>query len=76
MTVTTIPKELTKKGELVVIPRREYEEYLRFRITEIRRSKAKIDAGLRKSLEELRQGKAVGPFGSAKDLMKSLKSVR
>ncbi|TSC75276.1 MAG: hypothetical protein G01um101430_483 [Parcubacteria group bacterium Gr01-1014_30] len=76
MTVATIPKELTRKGELVVIPRREYEDYLRFKITEVRRSKAKIDAGLRKSLQELRQGKAVGPFGSAKDLMKSLKFVR
>lgn len=25
----TIPKELTKKGELVIIPRKEYEEFLR-----------------------------------------------
>lgn len=28
MTTITIPKELTNKGELVIIPRREYEEFL------------------------------------------------
>ncbi len=29
--VITIPKELIKKGELVLIPRKEYEEFLRLR---------------------------------------------
>lgn len=29
--VITIPKELSKKGELVVIPRSEYEEFLRLK---------------------------------------------
>jgi hypothetical protein len=29
MVTITIPKELTKKGELVIIPRKEYEEFLR-----------------------------------------------
>lgn len=28
MPTVTIPKELTKRGELVVIPRKEYEEFL------------------------------------------------
>ena len=27
MTTLTIPKELTKKGELVIIPREDYEEF-------------------------------------------------
>jgi len=29
--VITIPKEIAKKGDLVLIPRREYEEFLRMR---------------------------------------------
>lgn len=29
--VITIPKELVKRGELVIIPRGEYEEYLRLK---------------------------------------------
>ena len=31
MTTITIPKELTQKGELVVIPRKEYEEFSHWR---------------------------------------------
>lgn len=29
--VVTIPKELAERGELVIIPRGEYEEYLRLK---------------------------------------------
>jgi len=29
--VITIPKEIIKKGDLVLIPRKEYEEFLRLR---------------------------------------------
>ena len=29
MTTLTIPKKLTKEGELVIIPRKEYEKFLR-----------------------------------------------
>lgn len=28
MTTLTIPKEMTRKGDLVIIPRKEYEEFL------------------------------------------------
>lgn len=33
MATITIPKELTKKGELIIIPRKEYEEFLVFKKT-------------------------------------------
>ena len=29
--IITIPRELSKKGELVIIPRSDYEEFLRLR---------------------------------------------
>lgn len=29
--VISIPRELSKKGELVIMPRDQYEEYLRFK---------------------------------------------
>ena len=31
MTTITIPKEVAKKGDLVIIPRKEYEELSRWR---------------------------------------------
>ncbi|MBI2003690.1 MAG: hypothetical protein HYS78_01800 [Parcubacteria group bacterium] len=36
MTIITIPKELTKTGELVVIPRQEYNKLLKGKIEEIK----------------------------------------
>ena len=30
MTTVTIPKKLTQKGDLVIIPRKEYERFLKF----------------------------------------------
>ncbi len=31
MTTITIPKELVKKGDLIVVPRQEYEEFSKWR---------------------------------------------
>lgn len=31
MTILTVPKELAKKGDLVLVPKSEYEEFLRIR---------------------------------------------
>lgn len=31
MTTITIPKELTKKGDLILIPRKEYEEFYQWK---------------------------------------------
>ena len=74
--IVTIPRSITQKGELVVIPRKEYEQYLRFKINgETQRSK-RPDRHIRKSLQELRQGKTIGSFNNAKDLMRSLRSSR
>ncbi|OGR85513.1 MAG: hypothetical protein A2901_06555 [Elusimicrobia bacterium RIFCSPLOWO2_01_FULL_54_10] len=31
MTLITIPKELAQKGDLALVPRKEYEEFLKFK---------------------------------------------
>ena len=36
MTTVTIPKELAKRGEMVVIPRQEYEELLKTKLERIK----------------------------------------
>lgn len=35
MTTITIPKKLINKGDLVIVPRKEYEELLDFRLKKI-----------------------------------------
>lgn len=32
MATITIPKKITEQGELIVIPRREYDEFLRYKL--------------------------------------------
>lgn len=68
MSSVTIPKKITKGEELVVIPRREYEELLKSP------KEKKVDRGLEKALEDVRKGRVIGPFTNAKELIRSLES--
>ncbi|MBU1014892.1 hypothetical protein KKI17_00415 [Patescibacteria group bacterium] len=67
MNTLTIPKKLTRRGELVVIPRKEYEELL-----DTHQWKEELDKDLAKSIAQYRKGQAAGPFRSAAQLKKSL----
>lgn len=71
--IVTIPKSIVRKGELVVIPRKEYEGLLRLAGQKVATIK-KMDPELEKALEEARRGKTIGPFNNARDLIKSLRS--
>ena len=73
MTTVTIPKKLTKGEDLVVIPRKKYEEFLR--VFE-KRGYSRLDRDLDKAIMEYREGKFFGPFRTAKDGVKFLKSRR
>ncbi len=67
MAVVTINKSMTKGEELVVIPRKEYEE-----LTFAKKTKTDLDKELLVALKEIKQGKIIGPFSSIKELKKSL----
>lgn len=73
MATITIPKELTKKGELVIIPRKEYEAILRILK---KKTRTKLDKDLMEALREVKQGKLIGPFENVKGLIKSLNSKK
>jgi len=73
-TIITIPKRVTGRDDLVVLPRKEFEAILRS-------SKnpslfKKLDPDLEAALNDIKQGRIVGPFRSVKSLMKSLESGR
>ena len=67
MPIATIKKSITKGEELVIIPRREYEE-LKFH----KKGNNNLDKELSEALKEIKQGKLIGPFSSVKELKKSL----
>jgi len=60
MAVITIPKELARKEDLVVIPRSEYEEFLALKrvIPSVKPTKAELKI-IRRGEREFREGKYV-----------------
>ena len=59
MKVITIPKALSQEGELVVIPRREYEKLLQLRKIQEFRPTAKHKGALKRAERNLKKGKTL-----------------
>ena len=59
MKVITIPKTLSKEGDLVVIPRREYEKLLQLKKIREFQPTAKQKDALKKAERNLKKGKAL-----------------
>ena len=66
----TIPRQLTREGELIIISRREYNDLLGTSKKSVR--KTKLDKDLDEAIKEYKQGKATGPFSSVHELRKAL----
>lgn len=56
-----------------MLPRKEYEKLLHLTKNLVRKEEW-LDTDLKKSLQELSEGKTIGPFSNARGLMKSLRS--
>lgn len=73
MATITIPKNLIKNDDLVIISRKKYEEFL---YISKKRTYTELDWGLDKAIVEVRRGKIIGPFDNADDCIKSLQSKK
>ena len=72
MEILNIPRKLSQKGDLVVIPRKKYEEFLR--IQKRQKFYDELDKDLDKAVRSYRAGKYYGPFGSVEESRKFLES--
>ena len=73
--IATIPQKIAKQGALVVLPRKQYDLLVRAARSRVRPAQGKmLSVGLQEALEEVKQGRAVGPFNNVRDLMKSLRA--
>ncbi|MEK7621897.1 MAG: hypothetical protein AAB415_01830 [Patescibacteria group bacterium] len=73
MQTLTIPKSLTGRDDLVVIPRRDYEQLVSDSSQEIIKRDPKIDRALAISMRQYREGKVEGPFNNAAQFMAFLR---
>ena len=70
MSTITIPRRLAARGDLVVIPRKDYEMLLKIS----RKPQLSIlQKELMGALAEVKNNKIYGPFFSVKAMMKSLR---
>ncbi|MDO8664418.1 MAG: hypothetical protein Q7K44_02625 [Candidatus Liptonbacteria bacterium] len=72
MNTVTIPKNLIREKELVLIPRREYEELLILKS----KKKSKINKNLEEALEDVKYGRLIGPFTSVKEGLRAVKRAK
>ena len=72
MTTITIPKTLIKEKELVLIPRREYEEFSRWQKTTKPFKSFKPTLAQKKALSKARKNFANGKFLTIDELKRKL----
>ncbi len=73
MSVLTIPRTLTGGEELVVMPRRIYEDVLRFWKAIPKKKISPLEKRLQQALREVQSGKTIGPFSTLADGLRVLK---
>ena len=76
MTTITLSRKPTKANEdFVAIPRKEYEEFLRLRVTKTSGSGlTSMQKGrLAEGLQDIKEGRVVGPFKNAKEAVRALR---
>jgi len=73
--VITIPQKIAQSGDLVLVPRKEYEAMRRsLREHPAHAAGSELDADIKKSLTEYRAGKYFGPFDTTKEAVTFLRS--
>ncbi len=65
MQTLTIPKSLIGQDDLIVLPRRDYEQLVSDSVKETIEHDPKIDRELAIAMKEYREGKIHGPFATA-----------
>lgn len=68
MPIAVIPKKFTQKDDLVIIPRKEYEEFLKLRS----RKEIKLTSAQKQALVRARKNLTLGKFLTLNELKQKL----
>jgi len=74
MITITIPKKITNGKELIIVPKKDWENL--WKIAKRKVYEAELEKGLKEALEEVKEGKVIGPFTTAKEAIVALKRCR
>jgi hypothetical protein len=70
MDTITIPRKITKGEELIIVPRKEYEEFLRYRLKE--NGELILTTSQKKQLQKARRNLAKGKYLTIYELKEKL----
>lgn len=77
MVTVTIPRDITKGEELVVIPRKLYEQFVRvLKNQSITGVNTNLNTGLKEALEDVDEGRTFGPYSTLSEGLRVLKNVK
>ncbi len=76
MKILTIPKSMSNQGELVVLPRRDYEQLVADSAKESAKRDPKVDRELALALADVKKGLVYGPFLTAAEGISFLRNRR
>lgn len=77
MVTVTIPRQVTKGEELVVIPKKLYEQFIRvLKSKSLTGVNANLNSGLKEALKDVDEGRIIGPFSSLREGLNILKNVK
>lgn len=65
---------MAKRDDLVVLPRRDYEQLVSDSTKEAIKRDPKIDREIKLALKDVKEGKLEGPFNSVEEFMSSLRA--
>ena len=74
MQTLTIPKSLVGKGDLVVLPRHDYEQLVSDSSHEVIKRDPKLDREIKLALKDVKEGRLEGPFNTVEEFMSSLRA--
>lgn len=72
--IITIPQRITNGKELLVVSKEDWERLLE--IAKMKISQMELEKGLREAIEDVKKGRFIGPFSTAKEAIKALKDAR
>lgn len=77
MVTVTIPREVTKGEELVVISKKLYEQFiLVLKRQSLAGVSAKLNTGIKEALKDVEAGRVTGPFSSLNEGLRVLKQTK
>jgi len=70
MVTITIPKKITNRKGLIVVPKRDWERLQK--IAKMKISQLELEKGLKEALKDVKAGRLLGPFETIKEFKKAI----